>query len=90
MIDFNLLSSSSGSPCTFCVIISAMFFRLGKSLGQGVTAATWLLLRPEGDASLRMELGKINVDGGVVGVVLFFSLACVWLVLFSSSESESK
>ena len=35
------MSSSSGSPCTFCIMIFAMFFWLGKSL-RHVTIAAWL------------------------------------------------
>ena len=61
-MDLSLVSSSSGSPCTFCVIIFAMFFWLGKSLGH-ITVATWLPPCPKVGVSLFVVLGgSVEID----------------------------
>ena len=62
------MSSSSGSPCTFCVIIFAMFFRLGKSLGR-CSIATWLPPCPTVGVSLFVvlltDVDAVEIDSSV-------------------------
>ena len=64
-MDLGLVSSSSGSPCTFSVIIFPMFFWLEKLSGH-VAIAAWLPPCPTVGVSLSImllgDVGAVEID----------------------------